>query len=208
VFTLTTAALLWFTAVAAAQPAVVLVLGDSLSAGYGLPQGKGWVDLLRAKVDAEGYGFKVVNASISGETTLGGRNRLPALLRAHSPAIVIVELGANDGLRGTDIAQTRDNLRAIVAAAKGVGADVLLIGMRIPPNYGPDYTKRFQAMFGEVAKAQSTALVPFMMEGFAERRAMFQEDGIHPTVAAQPLILDTVYPRLKPLLERHRARGA
>jgi acyl-CoA thioesterase-1 len=205
--TLTAAALLWFAGVAAAQPAVVLVLGDSLSAGYGVPQGKGWVDLLRQKVDAEGYGFKVVNASISGETTLGGRNRLPALLRTHAPAIVIVELGANDALRGADIARTQDNLQAIVSAAKRAGADVLVLGMRVPPNYGPEYTRRFQAMFVEVAKAQRAALVPFMLEGFAEKRVLFQEDGIHPTLEAQPMILDTIYPKLRPLLERRRGRG-
>jgi acyl-CoA thioesterase-1 len=205
--TLTAAALLWFAGVAAAQPAVVLVLGDSLSAGYGVPQGKGWVDLLRQKVDAEGYGFKVVNASISGETTLGGRNRLPALLRTHAPAIVIVELGANDALRGADLARTQDNLQAIVSAAKRAGADVLVLGMRVPPNYGPEYTRRFQAMFVEVAKAQRAALVPFMLEGFAEKRVLFQEDGIHPTLEAQPMILDTIYPKLRPLLERRRGRG-
>ena len=159
---------------------VVLVLGDSLSAGYGLPQGKGWVDLLRGKIEAERYGFKVVNASISGETTLGGRNRLPPLLATHKPAVVIVELGANDALRGTDLATTRANLKAIVDASRAASAEVLVIGMRIPPNYGPDYTTRFHELFGEVATATQSALVPFMLEAFADApRAV--PGGRHPS---------------------------
>jgi acyl-CoA thioesterase I len=193
---------------AAQTPPVVLVLGDSLSAGYGLPQGKGWVDLLRVKIEAERYGFKVVNASISGETTLGGRNRLAPLLATHKPAIVIVELGANDALRGTDLTTTRANLKAIVDASRAAGAEVLVLGMRIPPNYGPDYTARFQGLFGEVATATRSALVPFMLEDFATRRELFQEDGIHPAVAAQPLIVETVFPKLKPLLDKAKRRSA
>lgn len=205
--TLTIAGAFAFNA-AARTPPVVLVLGDSLSAGYGLPQGKGWVDLLRGKIEAERYGFKVVNASVSGETTLGGRNRLAPLLATHKPAVVIVELGANDALRGTDLATTRANLRAIVAAARAAKASVLIIGMRIPPNYGPDYTAGFYALFGEVAKETRCALVPFMLEAFAQRRELFQEDGLHPVAAAQPLILDTILPKLKPLLEQARPRTA
>ncbi len=205
--TLTLAAGLAFNAAAQMSP-VVLVLGDSLSAGYGLPQGKGWVDLLRGKIEAERYGFKVVNASISGETTLGGRNRLAPLLATHQPAIVIVELGANDALRGTDLATTRANLKAIVDASRAASAEVLVIGMRIPPNYGPDYTTRFHELFGEVATATKSALVPFMLEAFAARRELFQEDGIHPVAAAQPLIVDTVFPKLKPLLDRAKRRPA
>jgi acyl-CoA thioesterase I len=204
--TLTLAGGLAFNA-AAQMPPVVLVLGDSLSAGYGLPQGKGWVDLLRGKIEAERYGFKVVNASISGETTLGGRNRLPPLLASHKPAIVIVELGANDALRGADLATTRANLKAIVDASRAASAEVLVIGMRIPPNYGPDYTTRFQGLFGEVAAASRSALVPFMLEDFATRRELFQEDGIHPVAAAQPLIVETVFPKLKPLLDRAKRRS-
>lgn len=203
--TLTIAGTIAFNA-AAQTPPVVLVLGDSLSAGYGLPQGKGWVDLLRGKIEAERYGFKVVNASVSGETTLGGRNRLPGLLKTHKPAVIVVELGANDALRGTDLATTRANLKTIVATAQAAKASVLIVGMRIPPNYGPDYTTRFHALFDEVARETRSALVPFMLEAFAERRELFQEDGLHPVAAAQPLILDTLFPKLKPLLDRARPR--
>ena len=184
----------------AAADSMVLVLGDSLSAGYGLPAGKGWVDLLSVRMGREAPGFKVVNASISGDTTYGGRTRLAALLARHRPAVLVVELGANDGLRGTELATTREQLSAIVASAKAAGARVLIIGMRIPPNYGPDYTRRFQALFGEVAQATQSALVPFLMEGFAQRRELFQDDGIHPGVAAQPQMLDNVWPTLRPLL--------
>ncbi len=185
---------------AAAEP-IVLVLGDSLSAGYGLPTGKGWVDLLSERMGREAPGFKVVNASISGDTTHGGRTRLAPLLARHRPAVLVLELGANDGLRGTDLATTREHLTSIVASSKAVGARVLIIGMRIPPNYGPDYTRRFQALFGEVAQATQSALVPFLMEGFAERRELFQDDGIHPGVTAQPRMLDNVWPTLAPLLK-------
>jgi len=185
----------------AAADSMVLVLGDSLSAGYGLPAGKGWVDLLSVRMGREAPGFKVVNASISGDTTYGGRTRLAALLARHRPAVLVVELGANDGLRGTELATTREQLSAIVASAKAAGARVLIIGMRIPPNYGPDYTRRFQALFGEVAQATQSALVPFLMEGFAQRRELFQDDGIHPGVAAQPQMLDNVWPTLAPLLK-------
>lgn len=186
-----------------AQPAprpVVMVLGDSLSAGYGLPAGRGWVDLLRARVAREAPGLSVVNASISGETTLGGRNRLGRLLEQHRPAVVVVELGANDGLRGAALDAVRDNLTAIVAASRAAGAEVLVVGMRLPPNYGADYGRRFHALFGEVARAQRAHWVPFLLEAFAERRELFQDDGIHPVAEAQPLMLDTVWPRLNPLL--------
>lgn len=203
--TLTIAGAVAFNAAAQSPPAI-LVLGDSLSAGYGLPQGKGWVDLLRGKIEAERYGFKVVNASVSGETTLGGRNRLAPLLATHKPAIVIVELGANDALRGTDLATTRANLKAIAVAARSANAAVLIVGMRIPPNYGPDYTARFQALFVDVAQETRSALVPFMLEAFAERRELFQEDGLHPVAGAQPLILDAIFPKLKPLLDRTKPR--
>lgn len=181
---------------------VLLVLGDSLSAGYGLPAGRGWVDLLADRVARDAPGHRVVNASISGDTTEGGRNRLAPLLARHRPAVVIVELGANDGLRGTDLAVTRTHLRTIIEASQDAGARTLVIGMRIPPNYGPDYTTRFARLFGEVATETKSALVPFLMDGFAERRELFQEDGIHPAVAAQPLMLDTVWPKLRPLLAK------
>jgi acyl-CoA thioesterase-1 len=186
---------------------VVMVLGDSLSAGYGLPAGQGWVDLLAGKMALEAPGFKVVNASISGETTLGGRNRLARLLAQHRPAVVIVELGANDGLRGAPLDGVRGNLTAIAAESRAAGARVLMVGMRLPPNYGADYGRRFQALFGEVAQAQRAAWVPFLFEGFGDRREMFQDDGIHPVAGAQPRMLDTVWPALEPLLRKARARA-
>jgi acyl-CoA thioesterase-1 len=181
---------------------VILVWGDSLSAGYGLPQGTGWVDLLQQKLAAEKRNYRVVNASISGETTLGGRNRLDAALRTHRPRAVVIALGANDGLRGQSIDSMVENLSAMARSARAAGARVLLVGMRIPPNYGPQYTQKFHAAFADVAKAQKVPLVPFLLDGFAERRELFQSDGIHPTQAAQPLMLETVWRKLEPLLRR------
>jgi acyl-CoA thioesterase-1 len=178
----------------------ILVFGDSLSAGYGLAQGAGWVSLLERRLQREKLDYDVVNASISGETTFGGRNRIGPLLQEHKPAVVIVELGANDGLRGSAVETTRANLIAIVAACHKARAKVLLVGMRIPPNYGPVYTRRFNAMFAEVARQQNASLVPFMLDGFAERREMFQADGIHPAAEAQPRMLDNIYKRLRALL--------
>ncbi len=190
----------WGGAALGQQP-VALVLGDSISAGYGLPTGRGWVYLLAQKMEREGYRFKLVNASVSGETTLGGRNRLPPLLAQHHPAVVIVELGANDGLRGGDLKTMRANLDTIVAASHSAGAKVLVLGMRIPPNYGPAYGREFQESFGTVAKTSKSALVPFLLVGFAERRDMFQDDGIHPAIPAQAIMADTVFTALRPLLE-------
>ena len=189
----------------AQQQPVILVFGDSLAAGYGLPQGRGWVDLLQARLEREGYGYKVVNASISGETSLGGRNRLPAALAQHRPRIVVLELGANDGLRGQPIAALRDNLVAMIRASARAGARSLLIGMRIPPNYGQAYTRQFESVFAEVARAQRVPLIPFLLDGFADQRELFQQDGIHPAEQAQGLILATVWSALEPLL-RARAR--
>lgn len=178
----------------------IVVFGDSLSAGYGLSQGSGWVNLMEQRLQREKLDYEVVNASISGETTFGGRNRINSVLQEHKPAVVIVELGANDGLRGSAVETTRANLVAIVAACRTAGAKVLLVGMRIPPNYGPVYTRRFEAMFAEVARQQNTSLVPFLLQGFAENRAMFQADGIHPAAQAQPRMLDNIYKRLRALL--------
>lgn len=190
----------WGGAALGQQP-VALVLGDSISAGYGLPTGRGWVDLLAQKMEREGYRFKVVNASVSGETTLGGRNRLPPLLAQHRPAVVIVELGANDALRGYPLATVRANLDAIVAGSRAAGAKVLVLGMRIPPNYGPAYARDFNEVFATVAKTSKSALVPFLLDGFAERRDMFQEDGIHPGIAAQAIMADTVFAAVRPVLD-------
>ena len=183
-----------------AQAPVILVLGDSLAAGYGLPQGRGWVDLLQQRLTEEGLDHRVVNASISGETTLGGRNRIAATLERHRPDIVILELGANDGLRGQPLPALRDNLTAMVRASRRSGARVLLIGMRIPPNYGQDYTRKFHAVFTDVARAERVPLVPFLLEGFADERDLFQQDGIHPNEQAQPRIAAMVWKALRPLL--------
>jgi acyl-CoA thioesterase-1 len=187
---------------AAAEPAVILVLGDSISAAYGLPSGSGWTDLLQARLKQRGLAWRVVNASISGDTTAGGRSRLPALLARHKPAIVVIELGGNDGLRGGSIASTRENLVAMTTAVKAAGAKPMIVGMKLPPNYGPAYTKQFEAVFAELAKAQGAPPVPFFFDGFAEDRAAFQPDGIHPTEATQQKLLDNVWPTLERMLRR------
>jgi acyl-CoA thioesterase-1 len=191
---------------AVANPPVLLVVGDSISAGYGLANGEGWVHLLEQRLVQQGYRYRVVNASISGDTTAGGRARLPALLARDKPAIVVIELGGNDALRGGDLAVTRDNLDAMIRAAQAAGAKVLLAGMQLPPNYGSAYVKRFGALYADLARARHVAAVPFLFEGFAEDLAAFQPDRIHPTAAAQPRILDNVWPALLPLLHRP-ARG-
>jgi acyl-CoA thioesterase-1 len=185
-----------------AQPPAIMVLGDSLSAGYGLPQGKGWVDLLQQRLERENYTYRVVNASISGDTTLGGRNRVAEALAQHRPRIVILELGSNDGLRGQPLDAMRENLVAIARACRAAKAKVLLVGMRMPPNYGLDYTEKFHASFVAVAKQIRAPLVPFLLEGFAQRRDLFQADGIHPDVEAQKLMLDNVWGKLRALLTR------
>ncbi|MEK6209827.1 MAG: arylesterase [Pseudomonadota bacterium] len=197
--------LLVLTAVAPAHAArTILVFGDSLSAGYGLPTGSGWASLLEQRLKRDRLDYTVVNASISGETTLGGRNRIVAALAEHQPAVVIVQLGGNDGLRGNSIEDTRRNLIAIVEASRKSGAKVLLVGMRIPPNYGKVYTRRFEALYAEVARQQNASLVPFMLQGFADKREWFQSDGIHPAVEAQSRILDNIYRRLRALLAPRR----
>jgi len=187
---------------AAAHARTVLVLGDSLSAGYGLAPGQGWVTLLEAKLATQGYEYHVVNASISGETSSGGLERLPRALKVHTPDVVIVELGANDGLRGLPVAVTRNNLRQIVSLAKQSGAQVLLLGMRMPPNYGPRYTADFTAMFKDVAERTRSTLVPFFLEAVALEPGLIQADGLHPTARAQPALLGTVWPQLTPLLKK------
>lgn len=179
----------------------ILVLGDSISAGYGIQREQGWVHQLRSRVAGEGRGWQVVNASVSGETTGGGLARLPEALDDHDPDVVIIELGGNDGLRGYPIARIRDNLTRLVELARHAGSRVLLVGMRIPPNYGPRYTRAFAAVFEDVAEAQDVALVPFLLDGVALRPGLMQRDGIHPTAAAQALLLDTIWPELAPLLE-------
>ena len=194
------AALVCSAAFAQAAAPVILVVGDSISAGYGLPRGAGWTTLLQQRLETEHYPHRVVNASSSGDTAAGGRARLAALLAQHHPAITIIELGGNDGLRGGNPDTLRNNLDAMAAMAQKAGSHVLLVGMRLPPNYGPAYVQRFEATFAEVAKARKIALVPFLFEGFGEDNAMFQQDRIHPVAAAQPKLLDNVWRELRPLL--------
>jgi acyl-CoA thioesterase I len=193
-----------FAACALAQtPApVLLVVGDSISASYGLAKGEGWVDLLAGRLKQQGYRERVVNASISGDTTAGGLARLPALLREHKPSIVLIELGGNDALRGGNLQSTRANLDAMVVAAQNAHARPLIAGMKVPPNYGPAYARAFDALFVDVARARRVPIVPYIFEGFGEDLALFQSDRIHPTAAAQTRILDNVWPALVPLLAR------
>jgi len=190
--------MLWALSAAAAEKSI-LVVGDSLSAAYGLERSRGWVALLEARLKRERLDYSVVNASISGETSAGGRARIDELLKQHHPAVVILELGGNDGLRGLPLAQMKANLGAIVERAKKAGARVLVVGMRLPPNYGPEYTQAFENTFGEVAKRYRVTLAPFILEGFAEKPEYFQPDRIHPTAEVQPLIVERVWRGLRPL---------
>ena len=185
------------TALAASRP-VVLVMGDSLSAAYGIEQRAGWVSLLQARLDGKA---RVVNASISGETTSGAAARLPDLLGQHRPEIVVLELGGNDGLRGLPPGQMRTNLAAMIEASQAADAEVLLLGIDIPPNYGQAYRDAFTGVFTRLADRHDLALVPFLLEGVALEEELMQDDGIHPTAAAQPRILENVWPALAPLLE-------
>ena len=188
----------------AASARKILVLGDSLSAEYGLARGTGWVALLEARLAKEKLATTVVNASISGDTTSGGRSRISALLSQHQPTHVVVELGANDALRGLPLKSSQDNLIAITKAAKAVGAKVLVVGMQVPPNYGGAYTRDFFAMFGRVAQTENAALVPFLLAGVADDPdpvRWFQADRIHPNAAAHPRILDNVWAVMKPWLK-------
>jgi acyl-CoA thioesterase-1 len=179
----------------------VLVLGDSISAEYGLTRGTGWVALLKARLEAEKIDAVIINASISGDTTSGGLSRLPPLLQQH-PSVVLIELGGNDGLRGLSLSATEANFRSMIAAAHQAKAKVLLVGMQLPPNYGPDYTMKFAALYGKLAKETKSALVPFLLAGLEDKPQLFQADHIHPAAEAQPLLLNNVWPALKPLLTK------
>jgi acyl-CoA thioesterase I len=188
---------------APADTPVILVFGDSISAGYGLGHvEQGWVALLQTRLKEQGYGYQVVNASVSGETTAGGLARLPRALMLHQPKIVIVELGGNDGLRALPIAQMRTNLTRMVDLSTAAGAKVLLLGMRMPPNYGPDYTEQFSACYGDLARDKKLPLVPFLLNGIALLPSLMQADGIHPNELGQPKLLANVWPLLQPLLRR------
>jgi acyl-CoA thioesterase I len=189
------------TAGAASQtPRTVVVLGDSLSAGYGIRLQEGWVHLLEQRLAAQGYEYRVVNASVSGETTQGGLARLPRVLETHKPAIVVVELGGNDGLRGLPLATSRENLKRTIEAARKANARVVLVGMVIPPNYGPRYGQEFRDMFAALAKQYQLAFVPFFLDKVALDPSLMQNDGIHPNARGQPQLLENLWPKLKPLL--------
>ena len=182
---------------------MILVVGDSLSAEYGLARGAGWVALLEKQLAQEKINAKVINASVSGETTSGGRSRLAALLQQHQPSQVVIELGGNDALRGLPLQNTQDNLSFMAQSAQNAGAKVLLVGMQVPPNYGTDYAKRFAAVFETVAKTHKTAVVPFFLKGVADGAdptRLFQADRIHPKAEAHPQMLANVWPELKKLL--------
>jgi acyl-CoA thioesterase-1 len=183
---------------------VIAVLGDSFSAGFGLAAGEGWVDLLKGKLSAKGYPHRVVNASISGDTTAGGRARIAGVLSQHSPAIVVIELGGNDGLRGGSLQAMKENLEQIIRAVRSARSTPLLVGIELPTNYGPEYTRRFVQAFAEVAKTTGTPLVPSIVAGFGDRLELFQADRIHPLPAAQPLMLEHVWAVLRPLLGKPR----
>jgi acyl-CoA thioesterase-1 len=180
----------------------ILVLGDSVSAGYGLASDEGWVALLQNRLKSQGYGYRVVNASVSGETTTGGLARLSRALTVHRPQIVIVELGGNDGLRALPLETSRRNLERIIEASQAAGARVLLLGMKIPPNYGPRYSQGFEQLFRDLARRYRLPFEPFFLEPIALAPGMMQADGLHPTAKAQPVMLDTVWPVLKPMLRR------
>ncbi len=188
-------------ALAANQAPVVLVLGDSLSAEYGIKRGSGWVKLLSERLEQKKIHWQVVNASVSGETTSGGHSRLPALLQQYQPRIVIIELGANDGLRGLALNATRQNLVSMIQAAQQSKARVLLVGMQLPPNFGAQYTRDFSTLFGQLSRERKTALVPFLLEGIAADLSYFQDDRIHPNEKAQVRLLDNVWVGLLPLLK-------
>ncbi|MGN7981066.1 arylesterase [Burkholderia sp. 22313] len=187
----------------AAHPALV-VLGDSLSAEYGLPRDTGWVALLRQRLATERIDYSVANASVSGDTTSGGRARLPAVLQRLKPSIVVVELGSNDALRGVPLATTEQNLRDIIADARQARAKVVLVGMYVPANYGPDYTQKFHAVYTRLSKELGVPLVPFLLAGIENKPEMFQSDQMHPAQQAQGVLLDNVWPALKPLLGKPR----
>lgn len=180
----------------------ILVFGDSLSAAYGIAQSSGWVALLDARLKREGLDYSVANASLSGETTSGGLARLQKVLAQHRPSVVILQLGANDGLRGLPVEQMRNNLAAMVDMAKKTGAKVLLLGMKLPPNYGPQYTRAFEAAFADIAHSRRVPLLPFLLEGMADKQQLFQADTIHPVAAAQPVLLENVWRALRPLLKK------
>lgn len=193
-------------AAAHARTPVIMVLGDSISAGYGIDVDKGWVALLQQRLDQRDLDYKVINSSISGDTTSSARARLPSALQRHRPAVVIIELGGNDGLRGLSLKAMRANLEALVVTARRHGSRVLLLGIRLPPNYGPGYTHAFHQVYAQVARSLNVPLVPFLLQGIGGHPERMQGDGIHPAQNAQRRLLDNVWPHLEPLLQPHQAR--
>ena len=187
----------------AAESPAILVVGDSLSAGYGLLPGQGWVTLLQQRLKREGYGYRVVNASVTGETTDGGVQRLNRALTQHEPAVVIIELGGNDGLRGLPVSRVRTNLELLIMQSRTAGAQVLLVAIRVPTNYGQRYATSFQSIYADLATQYRIGVVPFLSDQVAVDLALFQEDGIHPNARAQPLLLDNLWLQLAPLLQRN-----
>ena len=188
---------------AAAADQTILVFGDSLSAAYGLRAEQGWVALLDKRLRAQGYGYNVVNASVSGETTSGGLQRLPRALEVNKPQILVLELGANDALRGLPLTTAKDNLSKMVELGKKAGTRILLVGMRIPPNYGPKYTADFAQLYSDLSTRNQLPLVPFLLESVALDRSRMQEDGLHPNALGEPAVLDTLWPQLVPLLKKN-----
>jgi acyl-CoA thioesterase-1 len=188
----------------AAYAGTILVFGDSLSAAYGLAQTQGWVSLLEKRLRDEGFNYRVANASISGETTTGGAGRIEGALKAHRPDIVVLELGANDGLRGQGLDVMKRNLETMIDASRAAKADVLLVGMRLPPNYGTAYTEKFRQAYADLARSKKIALVPFLFEGLSDDARFFQADRVHPTSEGQTVMLETIWKGLQPLLRRKK----
>jgi len=185
-----------------AEARIILIVGDSLSAAYGIPVEQGWVSLLQQRLDSRDYPYRILNASISGDTTASARARLPQALASHEPAMVLLELGGNDGLRGLSLTEMKSNLGAMIASVQETGAQLLLVGVQLPPNYGPRYTERFQAVYRELAAEHDLALLPSLVDGIGTEQDLMQQDGIHPNVSAQPLIRDRVWEALLPLLDQ------
>ena len=185
----------------AASAHIILVVGDSLSAAYGIPVEQGWVALLQERLDNKDFPYRLVNASISGDTSANARARLDPALASHEPAVLLLGLGGNDGLRGLSLAAMKDNLAAMIASTQAAGARVLLIGVQLPPNYGPRYTQRFEAVYRELAREHNVSLLPSLVDGIGTEQDLMQPDGIHPNASAQPLIRDRVWEELLPLLK-------
>ena len=202
-FTLLASSSAFGSAVTDPDAPAILILGDSISAAYNMEQGESWPALLSARLQQDGYAYRVFNSSITGDTTEGGLARLSRLLQSQQPAVVVIELGGNDGLRGLSLEVTRNNLQEMILQSQQAGAEVVLAGIQLPPNYGQSYTEQFAQMYAELAEQHQLQLIPFILDGIALNPELMQEDGIHPNVQAQPLLLDHVWAALQPLLNKH-----